>query len=210
MAVPEPVVLVGELADHPAARALALEVRRIHDRYAREIVQGYGLCPFLRDADTAFGCFCVVLDREPSADSATRAVLEASSDVVHLVYPLIATPARAFERYATAFVRGLAAHMNRAPVHATFHPELSGERTTKSSLVGLVRRAPDPFVQLVPVGLQPGGTVFMAPHAPVLPPAHERGLDRLEPADVDVLIEKLAEIRADRNQSYAPLLAALA
>jgi hypothetical protein len=209
-------VLAGALRDHPAAAALAREVRRVHHRYAVEVVAAHRLCPFLRDPDTAFGRFCVMLDREPSLAPALAAVLEAGARVVHLVYPLVDVGVAAFERFGNQLALEVAAAHATRPVHATFHPHMSGDARSPSRLVGLVRRAPDPFVQFVPEGLHEGGTVFADPAGmdprSFLAPKAEPGsaLDRLGPDAVDRIVALLADIRADRDASYASHLHALA
>jgi hypothetical protein len=153
-------VLRGELAQHPAAARFAAEVRRIHGRYADEVVARYRLCPFLRDAESGFGSFCVLLDREPVLETALAAVREAETSVVHLVFPCIRTPALQFERFSARLGEQLRLTCDPSPVMASFHPEMAGDDTNYHRLVGLLRHAPDPFVQTVPEGLNQGGTVL--------------------------------------------------
>lgn len=203
-------VVTGALAGAPGAGALAREVHRVHRRYALEVVKAYGLCPFVREADAAFGTFVVVLDREPDVATAVAASLAATSSVVHLVYPLIATPPRPFERFAGSLSASLKEALDDPPVYAVFHPELSGDTASPARMIGVVRRAPDPFVQLVPEGLQPGGTVLAGTPLPPPPAASRGGLERLDAAQIEALVATLADIRADRERSYAPLLAAIA
>lgn len=201
--------IIGGLSGHAAARGLAREVQRVHHRYASEVVKAFQLCPFLHDVESDFGFFCVVLDREPVVATALEAALGAPTDVVHLVYPLVDAPAREFETFASALARELKKALARPPVYAAFHPALSGDRATPAQLIGLIRRAPDPFVQLVPEGVQPGGTVLAAPGVIPNVPQRTRGVDRLGPADVDRLLAALEEIRIERNRAYAPYLAAM-
>ncbi len=101
---------------------------------------------------------------------------------------------------------------------ATFHPDLAGDPGDPHRLVGLLRRAPDPFIQLIPEGMHGHGTVFAAlpergepvPSAGPEPvdSAHEN-FAKLKGARIEPLLALMAEIRADRDRSYAPLLAAL-
>src|SRR3954470_7875187 len=99
MAAPAPLVR-GSLRDHPLAPAFADEVHRVHRRYAGEVVAAHRLCPFLKDVDTGFGAFCVMLDREPDLASAVAVVKEAASAVVHVVYPLLSGPSVGFEKFS--------------------------------------------------------------------------------------------------------------
>ncbi len=215
-------ILAGRLASHPLAPAFATEVARVHRRYATEVVAAFALCPFMSDPVSAFGRFCVVLDRDPELETAVaHATVEPG--VVHLVYPLARCDVATFERFGSSVHEGArreAAKLERSvlPVHATFHPEMSGDRSTAAKRVALVRRAPDPFVQLVPEGLmQGGGTAFVdvskldlaslssQPAAP-----RKKTLARLDDAELDALEARIADIVADRRESYARFLHALA
>ena len=82
----------GALAKHPAAQAFAREVLRVHRRYATEVVGAYSLCPFMKDPDTAFGHFCVMLDPEPNPSTTLDAILEAQSSVIHVIFPCASAP----------------------------------------------------------------------------------------------------------------------
>jgi hypothetical protein len=209
-------VIAGELRDHPASATFAREVRRVHHRYAVEVVGAHRLCPFLRDPETAFGRFCVVLDREPRIESALAVMLEAGARVVHLVYPLVDVGVSAFERFGNQLHFEVAAVHEARPVHATFHPKMTGDPKNPSRLVGLLRRAPDPFVQFVPPGLHDGGTVFADPTT-IDPrsflghqPDHaQTTFDRLGASGIDALVALLDDIRRDRDRSYASYLDAL-
>jgi hypothetical protein len=212
-------IVAGALAHHPLANDLALVVQRIHHRYASEIVGAFSLCPFMNDPASAFGRFCVMLDRQLDLASAEEQVL-AAPGVVHLVYPLVSDSSQLVERFGNAlheavrkesFKRGL----DSPPVHATFHPEMDGDTTSAQRLVGYLRRAPDPFVQFVPQGLAQGGTMF-ADLARIdlgsfaLEAKAKRDLlSRLSPADRLRISELQAQIRAERDKSYARFLDAL-
>src|SRR5262245_25904900 len=119
----------GPLRDHPAARPFAEEVLRIHQRYAREVVAAYQLCPFVRKdqeaLESAFGDFVVLLDPSLDIELALAAAARAQRDVVHLVYPCVRVPARDFEKFAGLVGKALAETRLHSPVLAAFHPELS-------------------------------------------------------------------------------------
>lgn len=217
-------VLLGELASHPEAARFAVEVARVHARYAEEVVARHQLCPFLRDTASGFGCFCVLLDREPKVETALAAARQADSSVVHLVFPCIRTPAGLFERFAArvgeALRRGVEgaptvqgqvyvpASNPKAPVLASFHPDMAGDATNAHRFVGFLRRAPDPFVQLIPPGLSEGGTVLAGAG---VEPGEDRAdmlFARLHGAGAEGIQALIAEIRADRDASYAPFLEA--
>ena len=220
MTAPSAPVLAGRFASHPLAAALAVEVARVHHRYAHEIVASYRLCPFISDTVSAFGRFCVVLDREPCV---ATAVIEATVEpgVVHLVYPLCAWDVPTFERFGNRVHEGArreCAKLGRPvlPVHATFHPAMSGDRASPARRVALVRRAPDPFVQLVPEGHAEGGTAYvdlakLDLAALVREPAkpRHRALASMTTAELDELDARIEAIHADRHASYARYIDAL-
>jgi hypothetical protein len=116
------------------------------ERYAA-VVAAHRLCPY----DGGLGHTVVVLDHTFDAALVTRAIAGTSAAVVHVVFPCLPHDAsHAFERQCNDVatrVRG------RGSVHAAFHPAMTGGRDTADQRVGLVRRAPDPFLQLVPVEL---------------------------------------------------------
>jgi hypothetical protein len=197
------------LASSPAAAALAREVRRIHHRYANEVVGAFGLCPFFRDAESSFGHFCVMLDRELDPEAACRQAREAAGSIVHLVYPRVRALPQIFERFGNGVGQALRRESRDAPVLASFHPEMAGDPGAAHRLVGLLRRAPDPFIQLVPEGLHEGGTIFAGSEAPPRKDPSAVNFARLAGGELDKVLALLADIRADRDRSYAPHLSAL-
>lgn len=227
-------LIYGPMRDHPAAAGLAREVVRVHKRYATEVVYGHRLCPFLRDIDSGFGRFCVAMTRRIDVTEARDTFVAADSQILHMVYPLIPTEPPEFERFgsdvgkaARDWWRALPADDQRygpqPPVIATFHPRLAGDRTAPHRLIGIMRRAPDPFVQIIPGGHYESGTVVAPLHdikeltpealakvlAAVPPPPKDRAretFERLTPDLVDEIVAQCAEIRADRDRSYGPYL----
>lgn len=230
-------LLLGPLRAHPAAPAFAAEVVRVHKRYAVEVVAAYRLCPFLRDPDVAFGRFCIVLAHQPVLDDAREAYRRAESPVLHIVYPLSRAVPSDFERFGGEVGRAARDIWREAaegdprfgpepPVVATFHRTLAGDRTSPHRLIGMLRRAPDPFVQIIPGGHHESGTMVaqlddiegMAPEALVKmlqvvpPPPKDRTQElfaRLSAATLDEIEALLADIHADRDRSYAPYFAEL-
>jgi hypothetical protein len=206
----------GSLQGHPLAASFAAEVHRVHRRYAAEVVAKNELCPFLRDVETGFGRFCVMLDAEPDVDTALAAVLTAGTSVIHLVYPVTPLVASPFEKFAGRLGEALKKSMKDPPVMATFHPLLPGDGSNPFRLVGLLRRAPDPFVQLIPEGLHEGGTMFAGAAdleetttGEELDPA-QANFAKMHGGFLEKLVALMSEIRADRDRSYAPFLEAFA
>lgn len=206
MAALEPMIR-GKLATHPNAHAFAADVLHVHKRYATEIVQQFALCPFTRDVDVAFGKFCVMLDHAPDHDATRAAIVEAKSPVLHVVFPLALPPANLFERFASTLMASLRGHLESPPVMAAFHPELVGDRDDAHRMIGLLRRAPDPFVQFIPAGNHEGGTVFASSVQEAEEATQDRAeatFRRLRGGKLDELLAIVADIRADRDRRYAP------
>lgn len=208
-------IVAGALAGHPRALELARAVHAIHLRYAREIVGAYELCPFMNDPESAFGRFCVVLDRSLDVLSARDLVL-AAPGVVHLVYPLIHEGSHAMERFGNALHEAVRREVfargdGTPPVHATFHPEMEGDVRSPQRRIGLVRRAPDPFVQFVPQGLTGGGSTFLDPTTMDLSallqaaPKPRGRVASLSDEDLARIASRLGELRAEREATYPRL-----
>lgn len=201
--------LRGSLSNHPLATAFANEVLRVHSRYANEIVGAFSFCPFMKDVESSFGHFCVMLDTVPDRESTVEAVLEATSTIMHIVFPLIETEPQPFERFAASVRETLVIRMRHAPMMAVFHPRLSGDFSTSHRVVGVIRRAPDPFVQFIPEGLQTGGTVFMESFdiSVLNMKSHgEKNFEKVQGEGGEEVMRRLADIHADREKSYAPYL----
>ncbi|EYF06546.1 Hypothetical protein CAP_1676 [Chondromyces apiculatus DSM 436] len=188
------------------------------------MVARFQLCPFLRDTASGFGRFCVLLDREPHLDTALLAARQADSAVVHLVFPCVQTPPAVFERFAARFgdalrrgtaeppaVQGpafVSSASNDAPVLASFHPRMAGDGSNSHRLVGLLRRAPDPFIQLIPAGLSVGGTVLAGAGIDPKEDRSELLYARLRGAGVEQIETVIRAIQADREASYQRFLEA--
>jgi hypothetical protein len=215
--------IIGDLRSATCAEAFYEVVKRVHHRYATELVASYGLCPFLKDPETAFGEFVVVLSRELDLELAASRVLEAQTQVVHLVYPLVEAGPTEFERFGNQVHQRVAARGRGGPVHAAFHPEMAGDASTAAKLVGVVRRAPDPFIQFIPEGLHDGGSTFVdldnvdlaelvktMPHQTAAKNNAKSNFERLTSEDIGRIQDILKDIRADRDRSYAEFLDILA
>jgi hypothetical protein len=168
------VEIIGPVAD---ANGFARDTVRLLERYASAI-DARGICPYMRAG--GLGDVIVVLDRALDIDLACGAIARTTAEVIHIVFPLAprdGAGARAFERFCNDVatrVRG------RGSVHAAFHPAMAGGREDADRRVGLVRRAPDPFLQLVPARLPARS------HAPAV-------------FDLDALLAELAALHAERD-----------
>lgn len=198
--------VLGPLREHPLAAPLVREVVRVHQRYAREVVGAYQLCPFMKDPEVSYGLFCVILDRGLDLALARDAVMAATNPVIHLVFPCVDVPSREFERFSAKLGEELKKAMPKPPVSATFHPQFSGGRENPARLVGLLRRAPDPFVQFIPKGMHQGGTVFVGTVVEAFVDPAQKNFERLQGEKLDHLLALMEDIRADRDRSYREYL----
>jgi hypothetical protein len=123
-------------------------------------VLGFGLCPFLKDVESGFGEFHVVLEQELNQERLVGIAKASGTSVCHVIYPLVTGASPPFERFAALALGVIRKGDPRAPVMAVFHPSMSGDPSAAHRLVGLLRHSPDPFVQFVPNGLHEGGTVL--------------------------------------------------
>jgi hypothetical protein len=194
----------GARAGHPRAAELAVEVHDLLFRYANDIVAAYGLCPFLHNVETGMGAVGVVLDVEPDLETAIDAIRDLGASVVHLVYPLATGGSSAFERFGSRVAQERMKRNAEPLVHATFHPDLTGGTENAHRLVGLLRQAPDPFVQFIPPGLHEGGTVLAGAEAPTEGRA-EATFRRLTRGPVEEVLSKLEALRAQRRERYSSL-----
>lgn len=166
------VEIIGPLAPYAGAPSFSRAVVDLLVRYAG-IVERAGLCPYIRGG---LGEVVVVLDHALDEDLVAARIATSAAPVLHLVFPCAPREAsRAFERFCNAVATRVA---GRGSVHAAFHPAMTGGNDDPDRRVGLVRRAPDPFLQLVPGELA-------AAHRPL--------------GDVEPVLAELAALHAARN-----------
>ena len=191
-------VLFGTAAAHPRARELAEGVHQLLARYVDEVVLSFALCPFLHQRDAGLGAVGIVLDAQPDVATSTAALMALSANVAHLVVPLSQLTSSPFERFGNKLAESVRATAREKLVHASFHPELVGGTENAYRLIGLLRQAPDPFVQFIPHGLTKGGTV-VAGEEPKEGHAEAR-FQRLTEADRKELVRRTTELKAERRK----------
>lgn len=212
--------LGGRLAGHPRAAELAAAASALLHRYASEVVYAHRLCPFLQNVETGMGAVCVMLDTEPDVARTTAALLASGSNVAHVLFPLVRGEAPPFERFGNKLSESVRKARSEPLVHASFHPRMVGGYENAHRMVGLLRRAPDPFVQFIPPGMQAGGTVH-ASETPSDEPYVESTFRRLGGppsgaelsagfAAIEGLLESLHRARAETYAALADEIAASA
>jgi hypothetical protein len=202
------VAIFGSRAAHPSAALLAAEVRRLLFRYAHELVAAHALCPFLHNVEVGMGSVGVILEVEPDAEAVLDIMRQIGSPVQHLAFPIFRGSSSAFERFGSKLANLVQRQFDEPLVHATFHPELVGGTENAYRLIGLLRQAPDPFIQFIPHGLQKGGTVLAASREGAKPEeshADARFRRLTEGALVDDLLATIRALKDDRARSYAAL-----
>jgi len=212
--------------------ALRAEVLRIQRRYSEEVVEAFGFCPWARGARNA-GRVCVeVLFGEEPTHAETLAAIASlirddTTDVGLLVLPELTLGRVDFQHFA-ARLRELTAPpadgLLSAFAIADFHPQVEPRLESPERLVAVIRKSPDPTLQIVRrstlEAVRHGdrqGTRFVdmnrIGNLDSLPPQPEAlhariaqaNFDTVEERGLAVLVGVLADILADRNQSYVRL-----
>jgi hypothetical protein len=179
-------------------RAFAEKIAAVHTRYALEVVLAHKLCPFLKDPESGFGQFCIVLDEEVDVDLAFHTV-QNTPGVLHIVYPCIKDSYSTFWEFSSTLGNRVQKSSPKSPVYAVFHPAFPGDAKNPHRLVGVLRRAPDPMIQYIPPGLTTGGTVFVGQ---ALPPEDnaEVNFRKLQGDTLSKMLELMNEIQQERQK----------
>jgi hypothetical protein len=219
------------------ARDLRRATLDAYERYAVEVVERFGFCPWARAArESGEVLLRVVFGANPDDFDESLEVLGEVSrapeapDIALVIYPLLDVDRLAFEDYT----RRLRAHAEgRSPkldafAMAAFHPTATPDLSHPDRLVPYVRRSPDPTLQLVRKSAISGikglssGTEFVdlsrlsadalrALAEPVPPPLRERiaqqNLVTVTQVGPAVIEGVLADIAAERERAHAALLA---
>ncbi|HTJ42663.1 MAG TPA: hypothetical protein VL463_11245 [Kofleriaceae bacterium] len=116
------------------------EARRLLDRYLTEVVERFGLCPW---AASARADLQIEIVRSPDEAAAAVARIAASSAPIGMVVLASSsiTP-RELQALRDACMRDDVAI-------ADFHPRATGDDATPARLVPVLRRSPDPMLQVV-------------------------------------------------------------
>jgi hypothetical protein len=139
---------------HPELQAEAL---RVYRRYAVEIVEAFGLCPWAARARQSGRVSERVLlqkssDTAAALDCVSELAGDANVDIGLLIFPRLTLDPLAFEHF-TALVRDRDAE--RHPLGAipfamaAFHPFAEADLSDAERLIPFLRKTPDPTIQLV-------------------------------------------------------------
>jgi hypothetical protein len=141
-----------------------------NDRYLLECVEKLELCPFARRCRETGALERRVLAQRGVEEAEASGVLReleekrfAHVEVALLIFPFLEVSPAEMERFA-----GVLRGATSAFFVVAFHPEAPMDATTPDRLVSLLRRSPDPTLQLVRVALldrvrgSQGDTVYMS------------------------------------------------
>ena len=215
--------------DASGDEALRRECLRLYRRYAVEIVEAFGFCPYAERCRLEGGTREVVLttpelDLELALETAEALARDERVEIGLVLWPRVRTGRRGLSTFVEA-VR--AAHQRRpgglVMAMEGFHPDAEADLGAPERLVPFVRRTPDPTIQLVRHAVlervrrgSPQGTAFFDPRTMPLEdletpsrPLHERiaeaNLATVRREGVAGVEERLLDIFRDRDRTYAAL-----
>jgi hypothetical protein len=187
------------------ASALVAEALRLNTRYVEEVVIGWDLCPWAAHA-WQHGQVerRVLIAAEPSAPDVARTIEElagiATCAVGLLVFPRAAVGVSAWERFAEQ-ARRTAGPFLVAPFHPDYRPSHL-PASNPAQLVSLIRRTPDPTLQLVRSGLVDD---LARGDRNVSDEVSRRNFESVRARDPGRLAAHIDELRQDRDRAYARL-----
>jgi hypothetical protein len=210
---------------------LVPEALRIYQRYQLEVVEAFGFCPWATHAREEGRVQPRVMPSATfDVDEGLSAIAEMAADrdvdIGLLIYPRIEVTREEWGRAVRVLGNADEARWPTGQVPmamAAFHPDAEADLTDPARLVPFIRRSPDPTIQLVRLetlrrlrGTEQAGTGYVDPamlargELPDLVtrvPLHERvasdNRDKVREVGVEEVEEVLADIRADRERSYA-------
>jgi hypothetical protein len=192
---------------------LEREALRLNDRYLREAVIAFGLCPWAERAISGgeLRRHVVAGDAEPSLAAVLAFIDELARaggavSVAMLIFARAAVASPAFDRF-TEEVRRADRERCRAEgrkdfVMAAFHPEAATTFSNRYQLVSYLRRTPDPTIQLVRAELL---DPLRAARPSLSDDIAEQNFARVNAQGPGLLDRVLRDIRRDRDETYATL-----
>lgn len=212
--------------------SLEREAVRVYRRYAEEVVEALGICPWAqkarRDGRVRERVMLEpVIDVRGTVDAARKMGADPMLDIGLLLFPRLRVTRVAFERFV-ATVReeygdgeGCEVEMALAAFHPDAEPDLGGPER----LVPFLRRTPDPTIQLVRRSVLANvrrshghGTGFVdlsridlvnlfasAPKVPLHERVAQQNLETVSSLGAARLEAIFDDIRRDRDESYARL-----
>lgn len=154
---------------------LGAETIRLNLRYQVEVIEAFNLCPWAKAARQSSNAVALVDDGRPVLDQIASAA-ELDTDVAFLILPTYTGDRLDFDEFVAQLIAEDARqHRDSSPpfAMAAFHPEgptSTPNGFTPETLIPLLRRSPDPTIQLVRLSAlervrkgEPAGTSFIDP-----------------------------------------------
>ncbi len=210
---------------------LTTEALRIYRRYQLEVVEGFGFCPWAAHAREEGRVKPLVMpapvfDLDEELAAVRRMAEDPDVDIGLLIHPRLEVTREEWGRLVRELGNADDARWPTGEVPlamAAFHPDAAADLGDPARLVPFIRRSPDPTIQLVRLetlrrlrGREQAGTGYVDPamlargELPELitrVPLHERvasdNRDKVREVGVEHVEAVLADIRADRDRSYA-------
>lgn len=211
---------------------LIREAVRVYRRYAMEIVEALGFCPYAERCREEGRTREVVLAAPIPTDSDVLGAIESiasdeSIEIGLLLFPRLDIPRPKLGRWVEHLRKTHAGAHDGAAVLALegFHPDAQADTSTADRLTPFVRRTPDPTVQLTRLAVlervrrgTPQGTAFFDPSTMDLGalldederrPLHdriaERNRDTVLRLGAGEVARRMDAILRDRDASYAAI-----
>jgi hypothetical protein len=196
---------------------LQREALRLCDRYLREVVLAFGLCPWAeRTIDDGQLRRAVITDEAPAPGACLPFIDELESagasaaSIGLLIFPRAALAPAAFDGFTERLRRADRARRPAAAgpspfVMAAFHPDAGVAFDGPHQLVAFLRRTPDPTIQLVRHDLLERAR---AGHPGISDDIARRNHDTVAARGAAAVDAVVRAIRRDRDDSYAALAAA--
>jgi hypothetical protein len=139
------------------AAALEREARRVFDRYSRELIEGYNLCPWAQKAREEGRVLVEVwVGEKPPVSAVSERVSDVGyandADIAFFLFPESTLERAAFERYVgdvQQAYRTLRGQAGTDMALVPFHPVAEADTSASHRLVPLIRRTPDPTIQAI-------------------------------------------------------------
>jgi hypothetical protein len=189
------------------------EARRLLDRYLTEVVERFGLCPWAEPARRRGELRVeIVVAEDAVGEAVTRIAEDAKATIGMVVLAASSITPAALRRLRDASVRPDVAI-------ADFHPDGAGDLASAARLVPVLRRAPDPMLQVVrwsvleaarrappppdraeQARLLAGATA--TPHEPVADAIARTNHASISAAGLRALTDVLDDLARDRARAY--------
>jgi hypothetical protein len=157
------------------------EVLRLQRRYAEEVVEAFGFCPYAATARREGKSAEIVVRGASPADAHLLAEVEALGHDERIEVAFLILPDLALDRLALARRVEALRHAHQAGARGLvmtmegFHPDAECDLGSAGRLVPFLRRTPFPTVQLTRLSAltrvrrsAPSGTAFVDPSSPAL------------------------------------------